>query len=162
MKCPKCKHTFSPESIELLESGNEKTKKTLIDWKSDYELGITVIDRQHQEILKTLNKVYLSHKTGHRPKNFLKEIFDELDAYIKQHFSTEEKLFMSSQYDRKRTHKDQHRLFEKQVAELKQAYSEQIINPSAIIGFIYGWFSNHILGEDRTYIPFVKNVSEKK
>ncbi len=73
-----------------------------------------------------------------------------------EHFAAEEELFMNSDYPQKERHVLKHDLFKKQVDQLYNAFEKSQIDLRPILGFLAGWFLDHIQGTDRRYIRYIK------
>mgnify|MGYP000867218199 FL=1 len=66
----------------------------LVEWKSEFSLGISEIDEQHKKILAIINKLYdLFSNKEHQDIAEIERIIKELADYAVYHFQTEEKYF---------------------------------------------------------------------
>lgn len=64
----------------------------IFPWNKNFEVGIELIDLQHKELVKILNKL-ASHLANLSTPLVLNEIFDELANYADYHFNSEEKIW---------------------------------------------------------------------
>jgi hemerythrin len=68
-----------------------------IVWKSEYELGIRVIDAQHRQLIALINKLLKAHEAA-KLNDIIENIFNDLLAYCNYHFSLEESLMQEKFY----------------------------------------------------------------
>ena len=59
-----------------------------LDWTSDLETGIQVIDKQHQRIVEYINKLH--HAQQHHSREEVGNVLAELVDYTLSHFAFEE------------------------------------------------------------------------
>ncbi len=79
----------------------------LIEWKTDYEIGIPSVDFEHRELIELINDLHAS--LADRPPRdavatFLAEIFTQISA----HFALEESEMRAMKYDQYADHKASH------------------------------------------------------
>ena len=131
-------------------------------------LGIKLIDDQHKELLKIMNKLSTSINENSQKRNVL-EIVEELVDYANYHFTTEEKIFDKLDYEETEIHKKEHAIFVEKFIKIKNKLSdnELYLKKSAIeiaddiFKYIINWFLDHISGSDRRYIELFKKKGIK-
>jgi hemerythrin len=130
---------------------------SLFHWKTDYEVGIAIIDDQHKVLVHLINKLHHLIETTLEQASFealLQELFD----YTRYHFTTEEQLMEDAGYpnDEIERHKKQHQRF---VVELNgtQTDLETLTKDDAVIiqNFLVNWLKNHILKVDMDLAEFL-------
>jgi hemerythrin-like metal-binding protein len=132
------------------------------DWGDRYELGVEDIDLQHHYFLNLLNHIVEAIEQK-KDKIYIKALVNELDAYAKFHFTSEERMMVHSDYPEYETHK-QHHLNLIQVLGIEQY---KLINAtedneaSNIINFFFDWFNNHTQVEDKLFAEYLLNKSDK-
>jgi hemerythrin-like metal-binding protein len=135
-----------------------------IKWNDEtMSIGIMLIDNQHKELLKIINKLSSSIHNNSQRIDIL-EILDELINYADYHFSTEEELFDKFDYEENEAHKKEHSLFVEEFTELRNKITQDKIymNKSAIeiservFNYIVKWFLNHVVGSDRKFVELFK------
>ena len=138
---------------------------THLYWKPEYNIGINVVDEQHQEIVEVLNRLYAAIEGSERPKGFLKTLIYDLNKYVVKHFAAEEKLMIESDYPDYKIHSQQHRLFSDAVKKFQQHYETEIIKTEVLANFVKGWFMEHTQYTDRHfakhYIQHQKSINSK-
>lgn len=149
-------NTNNRNSVATSENGQVKP---LIIWSDEYNTGIEDIDAQHQRLAVLINEIHQWVKTGRSTPECgekIDEILEELRNYAIEHFAAEEELFLASDYPRKDHHVKKHDLFKKQVDQLYKAYEQSRIDLRPILGFLGGWFLDHIQRTDRQYVRYLK------
>lgn len=127
--------------------------KDLITWKEAYNLGILEIDPQHQKLIGIINKLYSAMQAS-TEKAEMKTILNELADYADYHFSTEEKHFEEFNYIDKVEHTNSHNAYKEKIAQFSKEYEANESNtlPFDLMDYLGGWWTGHILGEDRKYV----------
>ena len=128
----------------------------LIEWTDNFSVNNLIIDQQHKKLVDLVNQLHDAMKSG-KGKEALSSIFDELIRYTKEHFSYEEKLMESKNYPAFISHKKLHSDLTNQVIELKNKFDSGKTSLSIEVqNFLKNWLTNHILDEDKKYVPFIK------
>ena len=124
----------------------------------DMKMGVAHIDAQHQELIDRLN-VITSMGIGSVSKEETEKTLDLLADYTIRHFADEEKLQEQCGYPLFDWHKEQHKLFLEEFANLKQEFSAN--GPSMMFSFILNksiidWVFWHIKHADVEFGKFYK------
>ena len=78
-----------------------------VEWNEGMSVGVEAIDSDHKALLLVINEV--NESLGSDDADILiKEIFEKLEKYIKQHFQREERLLEQCDYSELDDHKKQH------------------------------------------------------
>ncbi len=130
----------------------------LIQWTDKMNLGIELIDSQHQMLVNYINALYRGMQE-HKADSVMQELLNDLMNYTDTHFTTEEQYFCHSDYPDVEKHKEIHRKF---VAKIKD-YSDKLRRGEAMVSidlleFLKDWLLGHIQGTDRQYVPYVKEA----
>ncbi|MEZ5524813.1 MAG: bacteriohemerythrin [Pseudomonadales bacterium] len=123
-------------------------------WSSDLELGIPVIDSQHQRIVEYIGQV--EHSQKHHDQGELMEVLDELVDYTLSHFAFEENLMEEAGYPFVNAHKKVHQLFTKRVDGFQQRAKSGEDITDELLHVLKAWLVNHIKRDDRDYSGAVK------
>ena len=125
-------------------------------WKDAFSIGNEKVDRQHRLFLETLNDYY-EITFGGNDGVVDKELIDKLKNYAVTHFRFEEDLMESVGYDGIERQRKQHSYFKSLVREFESAHlqgkSEKL---SSAVSYLRDWFLNHILDEDKKFVPTVQ------
>lgn len=125
-----------------------------IIWSKEYELGIRVIDAQHQRIVEYINQ--LNDFEVHTERAKVSEVLQSLVDYTFSHLAFEEAILEEVDYEDLIAHRIAHRTFSKQVETLQNRFlqGEEVVNE--LTGFLRQWLLEHILTEDAAYCDTVK------
>ncbi|MBN1118728.1 MAG: bacteriohemerythrin [Bacteroidales bacterium] len=128
----------------------------LIKWNNKYNLGIEIIDQQHQNLVKIINDFYAELKTKTNDA-LIAELIDKMKDYIEYHFKSEEEMLEKNSYPNIEAHKTQHKEFVKKVKSLKSRYRKgEIILSFEVTSFLKEWLMQHILVSDKEYTKYIK------
>jgi hemerythrin-like metal-binding protein len=125
-----------------------------IAWTPQMEIGHALIDHDHRNLLDLINQVS-TPTTQHDPVA-LEFVLDELLSYTAYHFLREEELMRVSGFPGLTLHGDVHA---RMIDEVRALLS-RLMDPDDRLGeelheFLGRWLIEHIMGEDRRYIPYV-------
>lgn len=126
-----------------------------IEWTSDLETGIQVIDKQHQRIVDYINKLH--HSQQHHSREEVGDVLDELVDYTLSHFAFEESLMEEAGYPFINAHKKVHQLFVKRVADYQQRFKMGEDIADELLHTLRAWLINHIRNDDQDYTEDVRN-----
>ncbi|MCB2100942.1 MAG: hemerythrin family protein [Rhodobacterales bacterium] len=122
-----------------------------LQWQASYSVGVPVLDAQHKSLLRLINRL---EAEGDRA-GMVAYVFDELDAYIREHFRDEERLMAAAGYPDLEPHKAEHRRFNDWLSSVKVAYNSGGVSAFYITetvgNFLKDWLVGHILGSDMAY-----------
>jgi len=125
-----------------------------VEWNSDLEIGINVIDAQHKRIVDYINQ--LVDFDGNASHQQLSELIDSLVDYTYSHFAFEEALMEEAGYEYLNVHQRTHEAFTARVTELHQRFKADDDVSHDIGELLQTWLINHIMEDDQSYAPLVK------
>jgi hemerythrin-like metal-binding protein len=129
----------------------------LLQWTEDLSVQVPELDEHHKQMVVLINKLH--NALAQRDNNVATDVLFELGDYANYHFGAEEALFESVNYPFADEHIEQHLIFREHLRELKdlvEASDEHAMEK--LIGFLYPWWSTHLMVYDHKYIPYLKNV----
>jgi hemerythrin len=117
-----------------------------IDWKDEYSVGITNLDRDHQELF-----VFVNSLTDLKTKDIveIQKSLKEVSRYIKDHFKEEEKhllLFCDKKIAER--HIKEHHDFLKSYTIFKIRIENEENVWDDFILFLFNWIKSHVLKID--------------
>mgnify|MGYP000373709460 CR=1 FL=1 len=136
-----------------------------LEWNNKtMSIGIKLIDEQHKELLKIINKLSISINENSQRKDIL-TIIDELIDYGYYHFRTEEELFDKFNYEEADIHVIEHTNFINKFTTIKEKISKNkmfrdkssVEVAENIFQYIINWFLNHVVVSDRKFVPLFKD-----
>src|SRR5690554_4565099 len=90
----------------------------IFPWKVEYNLGIDVIDSQHQQIVNYINE--LSYAINRGDNDEVYEVLEKLKDYCLDHFDFEEQLMQQAGYILLEAHQGVHRRFKERVDNIQE------------------------------------------
>ena len=129
--------------------------KPLIVWSDNLVIDSGLIDSQHKKLVQLINDLYSAFLQG-KANDISENIIEELVEYTVSHFQTEEKWFEEINYVNTAEHKKQHQDFVDSIIDFKNKLELKEVSLSYdIMNFLRKWLQEHILIEDRKYVPFL-------
>ena len=128
-------------------------------WDPSLETGHEKVDKQHKQLVETLNKLISASEEGKDSEEIFK-VLDFLTGYTIMHFKTEEDLMTKYGYSDYHIHKSYHEDFKVTVGNL----SKRLVDEGPTVDMINiatttigEWLLNHIKGDDFRMAAFVKS-----
>ena len=132
-----------------------------LTWSDQYKVNIAEIDTQHKKLFDLVNDMHDAMRTGKGSEAIGKTLSALLD-YVKTHFSAEERIMSTNGYPDYAKHKQEHDALTKQALDLHKQFSEgKSVLSFDVMNFLKNWLSNHILGTDKKYTPFLNSKGVK-
>lgn len=133
----------------------------MFEWKAEYAVGISEIDRQHQELFRMGSEIYdlVLDVSGEAPPEQVFSLVEALKGYAEEHFALEESLMERYEYPDLEEHRKAHEGFRSHVAEISKGGEDQSRTQmvTELIKFITQWVFKHICTEDAAYAPYLKS-----
>lgn len=126
-----------------------------IAWQEEYCVGNSILDRQHQFVVHSINRLYET-RMADGAEAALDALLDSLYQYTKTHFAYEERLLETASFPELESHRALHRRMEAKTLELKEhclAGKRELTEE--LFRFLKDWWLGHILQEDFGYRPFL-------
>ena len=118
-------------------------------WQKDYNIGIDVVDEQHEKLCGMLTNLETSINSDDVYRA-MGDILKELVEYTKYHFEEEEKLMQRIFYSDFERHKKLHKdLVDAIVTILVGLKNGKEISAFELKTFLQKWLMDHILVEDK-------------
>ncbi|MGD1046347.1 MAG: bacteriohemerythrin [Bacteroidota bacterium] len=129
---------------------------TPIKWQDEYSVGVKELDEQHQNMLNIINTL-LAEQQNEYDADKLSETISSLIHHAYVHFAAEEKYLVQTNFPDIKIHVLEHVGFIMKTLELSLKVKEGTKdNRLELLRYLKGWYSSHVLGIDRLYIPFLK------
>ncbi len=127
-----------------------------INWQQEYSVNVDKIDAQHRHFIDILNRIYSTVQINESDN--LNVLIDELVAYTKLHFETEEKYFKKFRYEGASEHIIEHK---KLIASVGMFLDDKTNDPItlgyALVDFLEDWLVNHLAVMDQKYSKCFKS-----
>lgn len=126
-----------------------------IQWTSELNTDIQVIDNQHRRIVDYINQ--LDDISSSKDRNEIEKVLNDLVDYTLSHFAFEESLMEEAGYPFINGHKRVHELFIKRVSDFQQRFKIGEDISGELLTVLKSWLINHIKSDDNDYVSLVKN-----
>ncbi|MDR0316497.1 MAG: bacteriohemerythrin [Treponema sp.] len=139
-------------------------KTELVSWSPTFSVGIKLIDDQHKELLDLVNDMF-NHVIGDdaAERVYFQKIIQKAVHYIRVHFTTEEKLMISTNFPGYAEHKKAHDFFVLTVLDIVRKFeTEDKYSLSIFTKFLKEWVLTHIAIMDKLYFTYFKNIASRK
>lgn len=128
-----------------------------LEWKSQYETGIPIIDEQHKRLFLAIEQVQEAVAQG-RPKDEIRGFVQSLMAHTQEHFRTEEAIMAHHGFPALLAHIREHELLIEKLEELNHRFEETEHSMALMVAtFMGGWLRHHISEGDFTYAQYIKS-----
>ena len=138
-------------------------KQVYITWADSFNVGIGIIDSQHQKLVAVVNELHQGVNATHgeqieekRAESFRKAMRGAVE-YVRVHFSTEETLMKKFNYPDSVVHKAQHAEFVRRVLQGASRFESGHTNEGLhLVIFLRNWLLEHIAISDKNLALFIK------
>jgi hemerythrin len=128
---------------------------SLIEWNDAFSVGNQQLDDHHKKFFSIINTLHDAMKNGEEEKILLM-VLKEIQQYVQYHFKAEESLMRIYSYPNYATHKAQHEEALQKVNKFILEYDRHEDKLAIeVLNFLSDLLQNHILQEDRKYIPYL-------
>ena len=132
-----------------------------VKWNDSYSFGIKMIDDQHMELLDFVNDLmnYVA-KDDVEDYAYFKGVMDSMVEYIKNHFTTEEKIMQATKFPGFYEHKVDHGKFTLTVIQsAKDFEAGRRLVLTNFTNFLKNWVLTHIAVMDVQYVNYFKKIA---
>jgi hemerythrin len=131
-----------------------------ITWQESFSVGVEVIDSDHRLLVSLINQLE-DAILGGQGCDVVAAVLRVLVDYTHSHFAREELLMRKAGYRQLEAHIKEHRALTDQVAVLVKKVNDQpeVTLDRALLDFLQHWLTDHILGADRAYAPYLQGVT---
>jgi len=120
-----------------------------ISWTSDFDVGIPVIDEEHQTLVALYNDLVHSLERG-ATQTMSQSMVRSLQRFVIDHMSREEVFIRQHSFPGAEQHIQEHRDFGAAVSALPNGEVA-----GTVVALLRGWILNHILISDRALFEHV-------
>lgn len=127
------------------------------EWNKDLRADVMIIDFQHKNISNLLNDVLLEledNSISSVDEFLIEDLLDD----IKNHFITEERLFLKYNYPYSEQHKSEHKKILLEIEQLKNiSHTNKNVILKKLSTFIEEWWNKHVREEIIEFKQFFKD-----
>jgi hemerythrin len=132
-----------------------------IQWQEAYSVGVKELDDQHKDLLNIFNTITSEQKDKYDATKFASSLA-LLIHYAYTHFATEERYLKQVNFPEIKQHILEHTGFIMKTLALALRIEERgDENRKELLQYLNEWYSLHVLGLDRHYIPFLKSIKDR-
>ncbi len=128
-------------------------------WDQSLATGNNVIDWQHQELFRRMEKLVTAANNG-EGQDVLSEAITFLEKYVVHHFEAEEQIQIANSYPEYDSHKQQHHEFRNNITELKNEFETEGANAAVLvksIASVGNWIYNHVKRSDKALAEYLRD-----
>lgn len=130
----------------------------ILEWNRSLETGIEIIDIQHEELFRRIDKLELAMYNG-RAVTELRNLLEYLESYVIEHFEAEEELMLKINYPDYASHAKEHTDFRNKINRILEDCKGKGIDSYLAIDIdkqMRKWLEHHIMKVDMAFVPFIK------
>ncbi len=127
-----------------------------LNWKDQYNTGISEIDYQHRYFLSLIKRIttVIRDKKDH---TYCQRLFMELVYYTKFHFYSEENIMVYFNYPYLKEHQRIHHDLVDLLTNEINSMDDDSDGYSHFIEFLLQWFVKHSMEEDKKIASYIKH-----
>ena len=130
--------------------------KELLVWTQDFSVEIEELDNHHKEMIRLISTLRKA-MDGSVGNEKITDVIVELFNYANYHFGAEEALFQLKDYPFALEHCERHLEYRENLSEYRNMVEAGIDSALPdLLTYLYSWWKNHIMLEDKKYTPFLK------
>ena len=127
----------------------------LMEWKSDYALGIEAVDFEHREMIDLINALHAELNQA-ESKVTVPDFLGEIYAKIAAHFALEEREMRARSYDEYAEHKADHERLLDEIREIMDDYELRgVLEEETLALRLSEWFGAHFRTKDARLHKFL-------
>ncbi len=121
---------------------------SLIEWKSEFSVGIASMDFEHQKMIKMINEIH-DELTQHEDAESIEQFLGDIHAAINAHFALEERMMRDAGYREYEAHKNDHEELLDQIRDMMDAFQADPEKGFALLREnLSDWFEAHFASFD--------------
>ncbi len=127
---------------------------TAIAWTDDLSVNIQEIDLQHRHLVELFGDLDKALAEG-ADKDILGRVLKELNVYVRDHFTLEERWMNRHAYPRLKEHVAQHEMFVEKLLHFELDFLGGKAEVSReLLDYLEDWLVNHVRGYDQGYARY--------
>lgn len=128
-----------------------------LPWKTSYECGHALIDRQHQQLFALGNRLITASLDASTSRPDFLACVDELITHVQQHFSDEERVLADVGYADLQAHHRAHNALLEKARVLRHKAETETVTSSEVIDYLANSVvKNHMLTADKAFFEHLK------
>ncbi len=122
---------------------------SLIEWRKEFETGVTEVDHEHQELIELINELH-DQIGADAPRKEVSDFLGEVFTKISAHFALEETVMRKHDYDEYADHKADHERLLDDLRDIMDDFEAGTGTDykQALGAAVRDWFVNHFKTKD--------------
>jgi len=121
---------------------------TLLEWKSEFSVGIASMDFEHQKMITLINEIY-DEMSQRKDPDSIEQFLGDIHAAINAHFALEERMMKDAGYIEYEAHKDDHEELLDQIRDLMDEFRNDPEKGFELLREnLSDWFAKHFASFD--------------
>jgi hemerythrin-like metal-binding protein len=129
-----------------------------IHWSDDLLVNIQEIDLQHRQLFNLFGELEKAVALG-AGRQSLDRVIRELNVYVREHFTTEERWMHRHEFPFLPEHLAQHETFVDKLLNLELDHLGGRVDISQeLLDYLENWLKDHIGGYDMAFAKYFRNI----
>jgi hemerythrin-like metal-binding protein len=121
---------------------------SLLEWKSEFSVGIASMDFEHQKMIRMINELY-DELAQHRDADSIEQFLGDIHVAINAHFALEERVMKDAGYLEYEAHKNDHEELLDHIRDMMDEFRADPENGFALLrDNLADWFEAHFASFD--------------
>lgn len=129
-------------------------------WQSKFEIGHQRIDFEHRIFLDLVNNI-VEHLQQNKSRDTIIRLILELEKYAIFHFVSEENIMIEMNFPELEEHRSLHHNLLDELSNKKIEFELGNNEFEDFVEFLYNWFIQHTLQEDKKVAQFAVMIEKK-
>lgn len=127
-------------------------------WDESFSVGNPILDNQHKKLLRICNDLAACvERNPPDSDSRFHDILNDLSAYAREHFATEEGLLKQLGYPNLVEHAEEHFIYVEKFTEILSLASDGMLDKAGTLMFLSKWWADHILVSDKGYQAYFEH-----
>ncbi|MDH4049752.1 MAG: hemerythrin family protein [Gammaproteobacteria bacterium] len=115
----------------------------LLDWKSQYSVGVESVDFEHRQMIDLINELY-TELSERRDPDSIEQFLGDIHSAISMHFALEERIMQEAGYEEFSAHKEDHEDLLDQIRNMMDVFADDTEAGFPELGKrLSDWFGAH-------------------
>jgi len=116
---------------------------SLMQWKTEYSVGVESMDDEHREMIDLINEIY-DRLESDPDADQVEECLGDIFSTISMHFALEERLMRKNNYEEYQAHKADHEDLLDQIRDLMDDFAADTASGAVKLEQgLSAWFAGH-------------------
>jgi len=129
-----------------------------LKWSAELSVNIQEIDAQHRQLFELIGELEQAMTSG-AERQIMDKVIRELNVYVREHFTTEERLMKRHEFPSLEAHVDQHEAFVDKLLNLELDHLGGRVDISReLLDYLDQWLKGHVVERDQEYAKYFKEI----